>query len=245
LILTSGERLKKIRNDLSLTQAELANILGFEWHKIKDIETGKQKLTPELAKKIEDLFSVNGWWLLTGQEQLISINALKSINAAMSVAESTPHGIEQLNALLDLFILDRILEKLLNAVAHTKEVKKLSSKSIFDKIKRTLLNVPDGKFLLILDEMLSKIKNCNSKTSKNILHEIIEGDKLHILWSQPLYKINEKDAFEFWIETLSEEECDFLVTNSEQISAQLSLIIPKLDKNYSKLDVIVNKKLIK
>ena len=62
-----GKRLKEIRTKLGLTQKEFGKKLGLEWHKIKNIETEKHKLTPDIAEKIEQIYSTNGWWLLTGK----------------------------------------------------------------------------------------------------------------------------------------------------------------------------------
>jgi putative transcriptional regulator len=63
-------RLKEIRKYLKLTQQELADKLGYKQFKIKDIETNKQKITLELADKLEKLYSINGWWLLTGKDSM-------------------------------------------------------------------------------------------------------------------------------------------------------------------------------
>jgi phage repressor protein C with HTH and peptisase S24 domain len=69
--MNAGERLKKIRKDiLKLTQQELAEKLGYKWYKIKDMETGKQKVTEETAKLLEKYFSINPWWLLTGEGEM-------------------------------------------------------------------------------------------------------------------------------------------------------------------------------
>jgi len=62
-----SKRFKKARENLGLTQHELAEKLGFKQFKIKDIETEKQKVSPEIAEDIERIFSINGWWLLTGK----------------------------------------------------------------------------------------------------------------------------------------------------------------------------------
>lgn len=62
-----GERVKKVREMMGLTQAEFGSRLGFKWDKIKNIETNLQKLTPEIALDIEDKFSFSFRWLLTGK----------------------------------------------------------------------------------------------------------------------------------------------------------------------------------
>lgn len=65
--MSGGNRLKQVREIMGLTQAAFGERLGFKWTKIKDIEIGKQKLTPEIALDIEDKFSFSFRWLLTGQ----------------------------------------------------------------------------------------------------------------------------------------------------------------------------------
>jgi len=62
-----GIRIREIRNDLGLTQQEFGDMFNLQWHKIKDIEREKLKLTIELANEIEKKFSISGWWLLTGK----------------------------------------------------------------------------------------------------------------------------------------------------------------------------------
>jgi phage repressor protein C with HTH and peptisase S24 domain len=66
-----GERLREARTYLGLTQKELAGKLGFQWHKIKDIESEKLKLTPKIAQDIENFYSISGWWLLTGKGNML------------------------------------------------------------------------------------------------------------------------------------------------------------------------------
>ena len=62
-----GERLKEVRTDLKLKQRELAEKLDMKQFKIQDMESGKQKVTAEIAEQIETLFNISGWWLLTGK----------------------------------------------------------------------------------------------------------------------------------------------------------------------------------
>lgn len=78
--MTPAERFKKVREYLDLKQEEMANIFDFKWHKIKDIEIGKQKVSIELAELVEEKFSINGWWLLTGKGNMLIDENSKTSN---------------------------------------------------------------------------------------------------------------------------------------------------------------------
>lgn len=82
-----GERVKKVRETMGLTQAEFGARLGFKWDKIKNIETNLQKLTPEIALDIEDKFSFSFRWLLTGKG---SMTADAPADAGSRRAPGTP-----------------------------------------------------------------------------------------------------------------------------------------------------------
>ena len=69
--MSCGARIKEVREMLGLTQAAFGERLGFKWSKIKDIETGKQKLTPEIAIDIEKKFSIDFKWLLIGEGKMM------------------------------------------------------------------------------------------------------------------------------------------------------------------------------
>jgi phage repressor protein C with HTH and peptisase S24 domain len=62
-----GQRLKQARAKTGLTQAEFGDKLGIKGSKIKDIETGRLKLTADIAELIGDFYPISGWWLLTGK----------------------------------------------------------------------------------------------------------------------------------------------------------------------------------
>ena len=72
--MNAGQRLKQLRQNLGLTQKDFAEKLGFKWYKVKDMETGKQKITYETAKLIEKNFSINPDWLLTGEGEMYKTN---------------------------------------------------------------------------------------------------------------------------------------------------------------------------
>lgn len=85
--MSCGKRVKNVRETLDLTQAEFGERLGFKWSKVKDIEIGKQKLTPEIALDIEKKFSVDFKWLLTGEGKMKSLPVM--------VAEEEPSILAQ------------------------------------------------------------------------------------------------------------------------------------------------------
>jgi len=65
--MTTGVRLKQVREMMGLTQTEFGDRLGFKLSKIRDMEIDKQKVTPEIALDIESKFSISFRWLLTGK----------------------------------------------------------------------------------------------------------------------------------------------------------------------------------
>jgi DNA-binding XRE family transcriptional regulator len=67
---TAGKRLKQVRNQLNMTQAEFAEPLGERWDSIRDIEIGKKKLSADTAVLIEKVHNINLRWLLTGQGEM-------------------------------------------------------------------------------------------------------------------------------------------------------------------------------
>ena len=66
------ERLKLIRLKIGgISQANLSKQLGIPVHKIKDIESGKIKLSVDLALLLEECFNFNFRWLLTGEGKML------------------------------------------------------------------------------------------------------------------------------------------------------------------------------
>jgi len=65
-----GQRLKQARLALNLTQKQFAERLGLKWHQIKDMESGKLLIKPEIAEQIEKIFSINFRWLLIGENEM-------------------------------------------------------------------------------------------------------------------------------------------------------------------------------
>lgn len=66
------DRIKQIKDLLNVSSKELADAINIPLHQLKDIERGKTaSLKPQYAEKIEEIFHINGWWLLTGKGEML------------------------------------------------------------------------------------------------------------------------------------------------------------------------------
>lgn len=63
---TQGTRLKELREDLGLTQKEIADQLGYNQSYYSQIERGDKGMTSKLTTKLFVLFGVSSDWLLNG-----------------------------------------------------------------------------------------------------------------------------------------------------------------------------------
>lgn len=69
--MSSNERFKEARKKAGLTQEKFGYEIGLKQTQVRDIESGKQKVSPELAETIEKKFYISGWWLLTGRAEMM------------------------------------------------------------------------------------------------------------------------------------------------------------------------------
>jgi len=180
-------------------------------------------------------------WLLGKEDyEVFDFSKFPSLVAVKEIAMATEDGSLKFNALLDGFLIEDIIEKLLYVYAKTKEN---VPNNIITKMKRLLFNVTEGRFLMLLDEMISKISRTESIDAKDKIKEIVSGDILHSIISKPIFNRSEKASFQAWAEDLSVEEAEFLVTNADKIHESLKILIPKISKRNSAFDVAVMKKL--
>ena len=68
--MTTGERVKKVRDEAGLTLEKFGLALGIGKTAISKIERGENKLTPQNAKAIARGFGVSDDWLLTGEGEM-------------------------------------------------------------------------------------------------------------------------------------------------------------------------------
>lgn len=69
--MNQAKRVKEARKYMGLTQKEFGEIIGLTQPQVKNIETGLQKLTAEIAESIANNIAIDGWWLLTGKGQMV------------------------------------------------------------------------------------------------------------------------------------------------------------------------------
>lgn len=64
---TSNERLKKLRETIRLTQAQLGEKIGLKGTQVRDMELGKVKVDSLISKILRYAVGVNSEWLLKGE----------------------------------------------------------------------------------------------------------------------------------------------------------------------------------
>lgn len=69
--MTASERLREVRDYCGLTQKEFGEKFDLKWTQIKDMETGRQKISPTFAEQIGEKLPISGWWLLTGKGEMV------------------------------------------------------------------------------------------------------------------------------------------------------------------------------
>lgn len=66
-----SERIRKLRNDLHLSQEYVANYLGIRRSAVVEIESGKRKVTAEELGKLSELFVIPADELLNGSGAIL------------------------------------------------------------------------------------------------------------------------------------------------------------------------------
>lgn len=88
---SSASRMKFIRAKSGLSQAQFANKIGLQTHKIRDIETGKVNISVEIALLLEEFFDVSFKWLLTGAGSVYINDEKGGVDAGKGVDAGEAH----------------------------------------------------------------------------------------------------------------------------------------------------------
>ena len=71
MLTNDAERMKLVRKILNgVSQRKLADAISLPWHKIRDVEAGKTKISVEIASALEENFDINFRWMMTGRGNL-------------------------------------------------------------------------------------------------------------------------------------------------------------------------------
>lgn len=90
--MTFGERIKKARKVLDLTQQELASRIGIKPNSISLIESGNRNASEQVILSICREFGVNETWLRTGKGEMFIPTPKESVDELIRV-----HGLDDLD----------------------------------------------------------------------------------------------------------------------------------------------------
>lgn len=219
---------------------ELAKVLDVPYSTLNTwLTRNSLPLEAIISKSVCDNVSVD---MLLGKEngEIFKFSKFPSLIAAMDLATSTEEATLKFNTQLDSFIIEVIIGKLRSLYAISKRD---IPKNLLKRTLSVLFNVTEGRFLMLLDEMLGKLKDVKSENARDKIQELISGDLLHPFLSKPIFKKSEKIAFQSWADDLSIEEAEFFVDNVDTIRNSLESLIPKISKANTSFDVRMMKKL--
>lgn len=88
-----AERLKRARKLAGLSQAQVAELMGFHRPTVSEIEAGRRKVASEELARFAELYHVSTTWLLGQEDVGLSLNA---IVAARELEKMKPEDLERL-----------------------------------------------------------------------------------------------------------------------------------------------------
>ena len=89
---TPNKRLRKLRENKHLTQAQLGEKIGLKGSQIRDMELGKVKVGQLISKILQFVIGINPDWLLTGRGEMF---------LEFPIKEGHPPEVEKVLAILD------------------------------------------------------------------------------------------------------------------------------------------------
>lgn len=98
---TFGERLRQLRKELHLTQAELGKQLGLGETSLSKVEAGSSRLTEAAIKLICATYKVNYEWLTEGRGDMFQAESLEDLVDRLMAGQS-PLAISIMKAFVHL-----------------------------------------------------------------------------------------------------------------------------------------------
>ena len=86
-----GERIKKVRKEMDLTQQEFCDRIGLKRNSISLVESGKRNISDQAIKSICREFAVNEEWLRTGKGEMFKAAPSGALDA-LAAERGLTHG---------------------------------------------------------------------------------------------------------------------------------------------------------
>jgi SOS-response transcriptional repressor LexA len=83
--MSASIRLREIRKTLGLTQEKFGEKIGLKQSQIRDIESGKQKVSVEIAEEIEKIFNIDAGWLVFGKGTMTATSLSPQNNNSFAI----------------------------------------------------------------------------------------------------------------------------------------------------------------
>jgi len=109
---TTGDRIRQLRQALSLTQGKFADRIGISTSYVAEIELGNKTANDRTLRLISTEFNVDEHWIRTGEGEMYYDEAEMNIAKLTSLFKSLSPKFQecaliQLNALADLYKVNR------------------------------------------------------------------------------------------------------------------------------------------
>lgn len=101
-MITTSDRVKKIRNHLDMTQQDFADRIGLRRNSLSQIETGTNGVTEQTIKAICREYNVNEEWLRTGEGEMFMQTDDDILTAVTKEIGLDEFGVRALRAYLKL-----------------------------------------------------------------------------------------------------------------------------------------------
>lgn len=86
--MTPTERIKEVRKYAGLTQEKFGEKLGLKQSQIRDIESGKQKVSIYLSEEIEKNFNISSVWLIFGKGNMLALSEIPTSSEPITILKN-------------------------------------------------------------------------------------------------------------------------------------------------------------
>jgi transcriptional regulator with XRE-family HTH domain len=203
-IATIGERLRKVRRRLGMTQKEFAEALGVHPMTLSKYESGKWKPSEKFLRLLEAKFGINYDWLLYGRGTMFNFGF-------QAVRQRT----DAIAKLLDLAEMDIALKVLTDKI-----VESIQHDEIIGELDKKLVKILKG---FIYKRLVFKVFDIYSETLTQLaIQKANEIDEKALTTGGTLATRLLKQSAVIMLDLLSKAGAENINTSLEQLKAELS-----------------------